>query len=87
MLAHLGQFLGRQRSRLVQHLIADADLADVVKRRQRGQQIDALARQVGAELGVGRQLLREQPRVALGPQRVAAGLGVAHLGQRQQRLR
>ena len=42
----------RELARLVQHAIGDAHLADVVQRRQAGQQLDALGRQVVAVLRI-----------------------------------
>ena len=85
MLLHLQVLFRRELAGLVQQLVGHADLADVVQRRQARQQIDALRRQVIAKRRVLRQLLGEQPAVLLDAPRMAAGIGVAHLGQRQQR--
>ena len=63
VLAHLGQFVGRQLAGFVEHAIGYADLADVVERRQAGEELDALRREVVVEAGMLRQLLREDARV------------------------
>ena len=46
MLAHLLELFLRQRARLVEDRIRNANLADVVKRREAGEQLDALGRQI-----------------------------------------
>ena len=63
MLSHLRHFVGRQRGRLVQDVIRNADLADVVQRGEAGEQIDPFRREIVAVVRVGGQLLRQNPRV------------------------
>ena len=65
MAAHLELLLGGQRARLVEDAIGNADLADVVQRREAGEQIDPFAGQVVAVVGVTRERLGEQTRVLL----------------------
>ena len=87
MPAHLGGLLRRQRPGLVEHAVRDADLADVVQRREARQQIDALAASGSrGTRGASTAASGEQARVLLRAPRVTAGLGIADLGQRQQRL-
>ena len=86
MLSHLHELFGRERAGFVEDVIGNADLADVVKRREARQQIDAFRRQVLVEFGMSGELLGEEPDVLLGSARMTAGLGVPGLGQRQQRL-
>ena len=85
MLLHLLVLFRRELAGLVQQMVGHADLADVVQRRQARQQIDALRRQVIAKRRVLRQLLGEQAAVLLNAARMAAGVRIAHFGQRQQR--
>jgi len=80
------ELLGGQLARFVEHRIRNADLADVVQRRERREQIDSLRCQVGRVVPVPRQLLRQDACVLLRPPRVLTGLGVLDLGQREQRL-
>ena len=81
MLAHLGQFLGRQPARLVEHGVGDPNLADVVKRRQAGKEFHAIGRQVVAIGWMFGELLGQHVRVLLCPHRVPPGLQVPNAGQ------
>ena len=83
---HLGVLVVGEVPRLVQDGVGDADLADVVERRQRGDQLDPLRGQHPAVEGTGRQRRGQQPDVFLGAAGVPAGIGVAGRGQGRQRL-
>ena len=72
--------------RLVQHRIGDPDLADVVQRRQRGQQVDPIRRQHAPVSRLRGQGRGEQPHVLLGAPGVTPGIDVAGLGERRERL-
>jgi hypothetical protein len=54
MLPHLRQLVRRQRAWFIEHLIANPHLADIVNRRERREQVDALAGEIWPELRVGR---------------------------------
>jgi hypothetical protein len=49
---HLDELLRRERARLVEHLVRDADLADVVQRRQARQEVDPIRGQILTEVGM-----------------------------------
>ena len=86
VLLHLRVFAGGELTRLVQDRVGDADLADVVERRQRGDEVDAVRRQVVAVVAAGGDRRGEQARVLLGASGVTPGLDIAGLGERGQRL-
>ena len=86
VLLHLGVLVVGEVPRLVQDGVGDADLADVVQRRQRGDQVDPLRRQHPPVGGLRRQGRGQQPDVLLGAAGVPAGIDVAGRGQRRQRL-
>ena len=73
MRLHLGVFGVREIPGFVQHVVGDADLADVVQRRQRGDEVDALGRQ---DRRIGRlpgQRRRQHTHVVLRPAGVERG--------------
>ena len=83
---HLGVLGVGQMAGLVQDGVGDADLADVVERRQGGDQVDPLGRQDPPVRRMRRQARGQQPDVFLGAAGVPAGVDVAGLGQCGQRL-
>ena len=54
-----------QRSRLGEHVIGHAHLADVVQGRQAREEVDPFAREIAAEVRLGRELFREETGVLL----------------------
>ena len=67
MFAHFGELIVGERARLVEDVIGNSHLANVVKRRQAREQFDPFAREIGVEVGVHAELLREQAGVLLRP--------------------
>src|SRR5436190_21732833 len=63
MFLHLRTLFFRERAGLVEDVIGNADLADIVERRETGQEIDPLRRQVVAKIRMPGKLRRETPRV------------------------
>ena len=86
MPAHLFDLGRGQRARLAQHRIADAHLADVVQRRQRGDERDAARIERRAIGGPPGERGREDARQLLRPPGMPSRVGVARLGQGRQRL-
>ena len=67
MLSHLDHFVRRQPSWLVQHAIRHSHFTDIVQRRQAGQKLHALRRQVVSIVRVGSELRPARaPRVVSG---------------------
>src|SRR5262249_31988518 len=73
-----------ERSSLSQDEIGHADLADVVDRRQPGDEVDRLGREKVAEARVGGEILAERLHVFLRAEEVAAGLVIARVRERRQ---
>ena len=71
---------------LFSRLSGTPDLADVVQRRQRRQQIDALRRQIGGVFGMRASSCARTRVYCCVRRECLPGLGVPDFGQRQQRL-
>ena len=74
---HDDPFVGRQLAGLEQHVVWNADLADVVQRRRLGHQCNAALVQLVGEARVQAHALRQRTHVFLGAQDVVAGFVVA----------
>ena len=86
MTPHLRELFRRETPGFVQHPVGHADLADVVERRETGEELDPLGGQVVAEVGMLRQLLRDDACVLLRALGMPAGFRITNARQRQQRL-
>ena len=75
---------GVELARFEQHVIGNADLADVVQRRRAGQQIDVVLAQRGLETRMLPQPGGQPLHIGLGAQDVIAGFGVANFRQMRQ---